>query len=683
MFHFQFPPPPVSTPISQRLFECRVAWRAISHDPFVTSVIEQGYRFHFKSRPPSSRPSAPVFSGTPQQSADLARQLREWEASGVIEIDTSDPSRRVSSLLFPVPKKDTVEFRWCHDDRYLNDWLKPQSVKYETIESVRQMIRRRDYLTSIDLKSAYSHIVIHPSHRHLLGFNALGRRWRFRCLPFGVSSAPYVFTRVMRTVVRYFRQRGIRLAIYLDDIIIMAASPEQSRLHTRFVLDVLERLGFLINISKSSLEPSQMIQHLGVLFDSVRWRITLPDSKILAIAKDARRILRANELGQLTVRMVAGLAGKLAAATTAMPAAKFRMRSLQRLVWFALRHKTSWDGVVALSATAMRDAVWCSTTKALRRCNCGRIRVSAPEATLTTDASLTGWGAVLQIGHQSWSIHGRWNQRESAFSSNLREVTAVTRSFMGFRRRLVRCQSILFRTDNTTTLSALNRFGSRHRHLGLAIEPVLRTLIRYRIHVEAVHLPGELNQAADALSRLTPAVNEWSLHPSVAARCVDLLRRSTSLLAHQLRRRHPESSTWPLTAPSTTMAVRTTTISRPLAGDIVDWFASNQHHLVRHYASRPPDPEASFGDAMTTSWTPFIGIWVPPINLIPRVISKIIDDQAHGLLIVPDWPSRPWFGAVRSIAIRSPIPLPLEAYQVHPDAPSMRRPPPRLLALLV
>lgn len=325
----------------------------------------------------------------------------------MIEIDTS----RVSSLLFPVPKKDTDEFRWCHDDRFLNEWLKTQTTKYETIDSVRQMIRRRDFLTSIDLKSAYQHIVIHPSHRHLLGFTALGRRWRFRCLPFGVSSAPYVFTRVMRTVVRFFRQRGIRLAIYLDDIIIMAATPELSRLHTRFVLQVLQGLGFLVNSGKSSLEPSQVILHLGVLFDSVRWRITLPDSKILAIAKDARGIARANEQGLLTVRMVAGLAGKLAAAKAAMPAAKFRLRSLQRLVWYALRHRSSWDGLVSLSATAARDVIWCSTTTALRRCNYGLIRVTSPEATLTTDASETGWGGVLQIRDRSWSIYGHWTLR--------------------------------------------------------------------------------------------------------------------------------------------------------------------------------------------------------------------------------------------------------------------------------
>jgi hypothetical protein len=310
---------------------------------------------------------------------------------------------------------------------------------------------------------------------------------------------------------------------------------------------VLQALGFVINLQKSSLEPSQVIQHLGVLIDSYRWQLKLPDAKLLAIAKDARRILRANEQCTLTVRMVAGLAGKLAAAAVAMPAARFRLRSLQRLVWFALRHRIGWDGRVSLSATAQRDVVWCTITNELRRCNRTPIRVTIPDAILTTDASQTGWGAVLDLTgkhifglsvrartvlgrhrDRQWIAHGRWSLDEAHWTSNMRETTAITRAFTHFRRRLLQCRSILFRTDNITAMASINRCGSRYRHLGRAIEPVLRTLIRHGIHARAVHLPGAMNGVADALSRLTPEVNEWSLSPEAAGECIDELMYSTS-----------------------------------------------------------------------------------------------------------------------------------------------------------
>lgn len=653
---FSFPAPDPSVPITDRLKLCLPAWRHIARDQFVLEVIEHGYRFNFRSMPPP-RPAAPLFSGSPAEMADLTRQLLEWQRSGVIEPDLSSPTRRVSSLLFPVPKKGSDQFRWCHDLRYLNDWLKEKQVKYETVESVRQMIRKRDYMTSIDLKSAYQHVMIHPSHRNLLCFDALGRRWRFRALPFGVSSAPYVFTRVMRTVMQFFRNQCIRISIYLDDMIILAKTPELANLHTTYVLNVLESLGFVINREKSCLEPSQQIAHLGLIFDSYRWQVTLPRSKVLNIAKDARRILRANERGMLTVRMIAGLAGKLSAATPAMSEARFRCRSMQRLVWFALRHKRRWEDTVSLSATALRDVVWSSNKRVLYRSNQGRIRISYPDATLTTDASLTGWGAVLEVDGKSISTHGRWSAAERDWSSNLRETTAITRSFFAFRRRLGNCRSILFRTDNMTAKSALNKCGSPYRHLGLAIEPVLRFVFRRRIAIRAIHLPGSENQAADALSRLTPAVNEWYLSAEAAEIC-----RKTIVNVF-------EECTNTIYLPRVT-AMTTSSVLR----NAVDWFASERSHIVPTFASRTHEPSASYVDAMIQSWADRIGIWVPPFNLIPRVLSKIVDDRAHGLIIVPFWPSRPWYGTVCSIATRLPLHLPLDAYRPAPGE-QLRRPP--------
>ena len=173
----------------------------------------------------------------------------------------------------------------------------------------------------------------------------------------------------------------------------------------------------------------------------------------------------------------------------------------------------------------------------------------------------------------------------------MRETTAITRVFTHFRRRLLQCRSILFRIDNITAMSVINRCGSRYAHLGRTIEPVLRALIRHGIHARAIHLPGVMNEAADALSRLTPEVNEWSLSPEAVAVCFELAR-------HMLP---------PFVQPEEVM---------------VDWFASSRHHICERYASRLPDPNATYVDAMQTSWSNEVGIWVPPFNLISKVVSQ-------------------------------------------------------------
>lgn len=86
------------------------------------------------------------------------------------------------------------------------------------------------------------------------------------------------------------------------------------------------------------------------------------------------------------------------------------------------------------------------------------------------------------------------------------------------------------------------------------------------------------------------------------------------------------------------------------------------------------DPSASFVDAMSQTWTERVpGIWVPPFNLIPRVLSKIGDEQAHGLVVVPFWPSRPWYGTLKSMAMTLPTHLPFDAYRPALGVDQLRR----------
>ena len=79
------------------------------------------------------------------------------------------------------------------------------------------------YMFSFDLKSGYPHIDIAQEHQTFLGFS-----WRasdpinkvfyiFTVLLFGLSSAPYVFTKLLKPLEKYWRIQGLCIAIFLDD----------------------------------------------------------------------------------------------------------------------------------------------------------------------------------------------------------------------------------------------------------------------------------------------------------------------------------------------------------------------------------------------------------------------------------------------------------------------------------
>ena len=68
-----------------------------------------------------------------------------------------------------------------------------------------------------DLKSGYHHLDIHDKFKTYLGFCWNEKYYVFSVLPFGLTSAPYVFTKTLRPLVKYWCKHGIRMVLYLDD----------------------------------------------------------------------------------------------------------------------------------------------------------------------------------------------------------------------------------------------------------------------------------------------------------------------------------------------------------------------------------------------------------------------------------------------------------------------------------
>ena len=123
-------------------------------------------------------------------------------------------------------------------------------------------------MVSIDLNQAFYHIPLAQDQRNYFAFDFMGTRYTFTCLPFGLTASPRIFTKILRPVIKLARNMGIRLVIYLDDILIMAASKELALKHTDLVISLLQQLGFTINLEKSRLLPSQVVEYLGFQINS-------------------------------------------------------------------------------------------------------------------------------------------------------------------------------------------------------------------------------------------------------------------------------------------------------------------------------------------------------------------------------------------------------------------------------
>ena len=141
-------------------------------------------------------------------------------------------------------------------------------------QRLKDLLKPGDWMTKVDLKDAYFMIPVATNHRSLLQFKWLGETYQFNCLPFGLLRGSFIKT--TKPIVAILRTTGLRIIIYIDDILILSETESLSREQTTGLVFLLENLGFIINYPKSILKPSKKIEFLGFIVDSTTMEIKLP-----------------------------------------------------------------------------------------------------------------------------------------------------------------------------------------------------------------------------------------------------------------------------------------------------------------------------------------------------------------------------------------------------------------------
>ena len=137
--------------------------------------------------------------------------------------------------------------------------------------------------------------------------------------------APWVFIKILRPVAAQLRELGVIIIVYIDDILIIAETPELLRDHTMGLIYLFENLGFIIGYNKCVLEPTQLIDFLGFMTDLTRQELHLPAEKIKKIRAEARKLSASTST---TARKLSQFLGKLNAATQAVPVAPLFYQNL-------------------------------------------------------------------------------------------------------------------------------------------------------------------------------------------------------------------------------------------------------------------------------------------------------------------------------------------------------------------
>jgi hypothetical protein len=165
------------------------------------------------------------------------------------------------------------------------------------------------------------------------------------------------------------------------------------------------------------------------------------------------------------------------------------------------------------------------------------------------------------------------------------------------------------RSDNAGTVCNLQRQGAGLTLLQLT-KQIFKLLQQLDIRLAVAHIPGKENDFVDALSRLE-VTGDYSLRWDVFELAVRMLNVTPT----------------------------------------IDMFAHNlNNRLPLFVAMDGPLPRGAVAvDAFAQDWTVGLPYLLPPVQLLLRVLAKVRDDGARAVIVVPMWPSQPWWTLLQTM----------------------------------
>lgn len=521
------------------------------------------------------------------------------------------------SNIFVRPKPNN-KFRLIIDLSPLNKFILKEHFKMDNLQSAVELMRPGVYISSIDLRDAYYTLPIAEEFKPYICFQWSGKIFMFHVMPFGLTSAPRFFTKIMKPAMSALRKKGISVFNYIDDLFIVGDSKSTCEHSVKEVIDMVTKLGFFINFEKSSLTPQTTMRFLGFMLDTVEMIIFPPVEKV------EKTLLLINKFlapGNFKIREVASLVGVLNDLSHGVDYSKAHMKGLEIEKNIAVKQagENSFEGIMSIGGNGLDDLCWWAYNL---EGSCKIVNRGAPSITIETDASSLGWGAISQ----GKVVNGKWELHETKLHINALETLAVYKAITTLFPNVYNTHFRLL-CDNTTAIAYINKSGGTWSyHCNKFSKLIWGWCQQYNNWISATFIPGKYNAQADFASRHFTADTEWGLNPELFK-----------------------------------MVCRTWFIPE------VDLFASFNNHLISKYVSWGPDPKSIACDAFLLNWGLFKSVFIfPPFRLVLRCIKKIKLEKPSGILVVPNWPGQVWFAEALNIAKRQPILIPRKAGNLVP-----------------
>ena len=382
-------------------------------------------------------------------------------------------------------------------------------VKYASVDQAVDrilLLGQNTELIKIDLKDAYRIVPVHPHDHHLLGILWQGCTYVDRVLPFGLRSAPKIFSAVSDAIAWALYCANVEHQIhYLDDFLFFS-TPGLGAAILSNVLSVLALLGVPISAHKTE-GPSSQVTFLGILIDTHRFQLRLLEAKLLRLQSmvnmwASKRSCTKKELesflGHLAIILRPG-------------------RTFLRHLFSLLHSRRAPHHWIRLDTAAKADLRWWA--QLLQSWNGSSFFPNPiPTCHVYSDASGSYGCGALSEGLGWFRL--AWPTSWVTIPITAKELVPIVIAAAVWGPHWSQ-QHICFHSDNSAVVALLQSLTSRDSLILHLIRCLSFFAALFRFHFTSAHVPGVLNTAADALSRsqmslflsFTPQAQETVIPP--------------------------------------------------------------------------------------------------------------------------------------------------------------------------
>ncbi|KAA6399998.1 MAG: putative Transposon Ty3-G Gag-Pol polyprotein [Streblomastix strix] len=288
------------------------------------------------------------------------------------------------NLTFLVPKP-SEELRQILDASLLNQEIQSLHFQINGVQQVQYLLFPNDQAVTLDLKSAFHHLIVYYPHRAYLAFEFDNHHYQYSAMPFGCKYSLIFFPQTLTLFLTEIRKRtDIRIINYSDDLHLLHQDKTWLFYQILYIINSLEHFGWTIALNECQITPKLEIDFLGWTWNMTEMNIFMTKIRKHQFMDQIKQFIKNTQRRKIfKIKETAALIGRLNFLKTQFKQASFYLMLIDSAKTRAVKTQ-SCTGMMVTPLKALKELYW--WIRKIAKNKKQQIFDPIPQVTIATDA---------------------------------------------------------------------------------------------------------------------------------------------------------------------------------------------------------------------------------------------------------------------------------------------------------